>query len=336
MRNKKSKKTVVVHQGGLGDLICTLPGLSALRVQSEQMVGVGSSRLKLLEYAGILDKAVSSDALGFHRLFLEKFEPGPHLQALFQDAELAVSWLGKGSELYRKNLGSLAPRVFVFEKSFDPTPDSVHICRILADPVIEAGIEIENFSPSLALPEQPEPSRNLPVSVEPFIAVHPGSGSLKKTLPMDKLFRVLGRMRQIFPDDKIVIVAGDADKSLLMELVKRMPVDLRARIQIVENADLVTLAWVLKKARLFLGTDSGPGHLAAALGTKTLSLFGPTDPKVWAPVQSWSRLIASHYPCAPCPAEKRRSCEEAKCLAGIDEDKIIELILELEKTGKSS
>jgi heptosyltransferase III len=333
MRNKKIKKAVVVHQGALGDLVCTLPGLSALRARSELMVGVGSPRLKLLEYAGILDKAVSSESTGFHQLFLEKFEPGPYLRPLFQDAELVVSWLGKGSELYKRNLGSLAARVFVFEKSFHQSKDSSHICRILADPVLAAGVEIDDYSPCLKLPEQPEPDRSLPVSGGPFIAVHPGSGSIKKALPPDKFFRVLGRVKEIHPDEKLVIIAGDADKTLLMELIKRMPVELRASIQIVENADLATLAWVLKKARLFLGTDSGPGHLAAALGTKTLVLFGPTDPKIWAPPQPWVKFVAADYACAPCPAEQRRDCEDAKCLAAIDEDQIIKSLRELENIG---
>ena len=333
MRNKRFKKTVIIHQGALGDLVCTLPGLSALRLQSEQMLGIGASRLKLLEYAGLLDKAVSSEALGFHRLFMEEFAPSPYLRSFFQEADLAVSWLGKGSGLYKKNLGSLATRVSIFEKSFPQSPGAGHICRVLAEPVLEAGVVIENFSPGLQLPEPMEPDRALPVSEEPFIAVHPGSGSIKKAFPPDKLFRTLGRIQKIFPDQKFVVVAGDADKSLLMELVKQMPVDLRPWIQIVENADLVTLARVLKKARLFLGTDSGPSHLAAALGTKTVSLFGPSDPKIWAPPQAWSRFITAQYHCAPCPDEKRISCEEAKCLAGIDEQEIIEVIQELQKTA---
>jgi heptosyltransferase-2 len=332
MSIKRFKKTVVIHQGALGDLVCTLPGISALRRRSEQMLGVGSSRLKLLEYAGLLDKAVSGEVLGFHRLFMDEFAPGPYLRSFFQDADLAVSWTGKGSAAYKKNLGSLAARAFVFEQSFPKSPGAAHICRVLASPVLESGVEIENFVPGLQLPAESDGDRALPVSGAPFIAVHPGSGGLKKTIPPGKLFRVLGRLRKIFPDEKFVVVAGDADKSLLIELVKQMPVDLRPWVQIVENADLVTLARVLKKARLFLGTDSGPGHLAAALGAKTLSLFGPSDPKVWAPPQAWSRFIAAQCPCAPCPDEKRINCEEAKCLAGIDEREIIEIVQELRKT----
>ena len=43
------------------------------------------------------------------------------------------------------------------------------------------------------------------------------------------------------------------------------------------------LARLVARAELFIGNDSGPGHLAAAVGTRTLSIFGPTDPDLWRP-----------------------------------------------------
>ena len=47
--------------------------------------------------------------------------------------------------------------------------------------------------------------------------------------------------------------------------------------------DLYELASWLATARIFIGNDSGPAHLAAAVGTPVVALFGPTDPAVWAP-----------------------------------------------------
>ena len=48
-------------------------------------------------------------------------------------------------------------------------------------------------------------------------------------------------------------------------------------------ADLYELACRLAGARVFIGNDSGIAHLAAAVGTPVVALFGPTDPRVWAP-----------------------------------------------------
>jgi heptosyltransferase-3 len=51
----------------------------------------------------------------------------------------------------------------------------------------------------------------------------------------------------------------------------------------VRFADLYELACWLAGARIYIGNDSGPTHLAAAVGTPVVALFGPSDPAVWAP-----------------------------------------------------
>lgn len=116
----KIKKTIVIHQGALGDMVCTVPAIAALKSESKLVIGVGSSRLKLLEYAGILDQAVLSEAIGFHRLFLDNFDPGPGLKSIFEGAEIAVSWLGRKAGPFQKNLESLAGKVSIFREQFPP------------------------------------------------------------------------------------------------------------------------------------------------------------------------------------------------------------------------
>lgn len=55
--------------------------------------------------------------------------------------------------------------------------------------------------------------------------------------------------------------------------------------------DLYLLACWLARARLYIGNDSGITHLAAAVGTPVLALFGPTDPAVWAPRGPHVRVV---------------------------------------------
>ena len=56
-------------------------------------------------------------------------------------------------------------------------------------------------------------------------------------------------------------------------------------------SSVAQLAIELRKADLFVGNDSGPGHLAAAVGTTTLSLFGPTNPNIWGPIGSKAHIL---------------------------------------------
>ena len=179
-----SKKIVIIHQGALGDLICTVPALAALRSSCSELIGIGSERLKLLEYAGLLDKALSAEVLGFHLLFREDCVPDPCLATIFENAGLVVSWLGRSSKPYEDNLQRLCPAVALFREPFPPAPGSAHVCRILAQPVLDLGIAVEDFTPRLRLPENGEAAGRLPAISARFLAVHPGSGSPNKVLPL--------------------------------------------------------------------------------------------------------------------------------------------------------
>ncbi len=316
------KKAVIIHSGALGDLIATLPALRALREKSGELIGVGSDRLKLLEYCGLFDRAVPADALGFHALFNDNFEPGPAIRELFAGADLAVSWMGRRSEVYQKNLERLAGKAIIFKEAFPPKPGSEHITRIMAQPVLEAGIEVRNFMPRLVVPAQT--TNEGPGSLT--LVVHPGSGSSKKALPLPKLFSILEMGAKALPDQKLGIITGEVEKTMVFEFVKRCPERLKARVQMISDLPLLRLADLLSRAKLYLGMDSGPTHLAAALGVKTVAIFGPTDPQVWAPPQEHVKVVAAKHECAPCADEERRECKEAKCMEAVDEKEVIEAI----------
>jgi len=325
----KTEKAIIIHQGALGDLICTLPAINALRGQCRQVLGIGSPRLKFLEQAGVLDQALSADALGFHRLFLDDFSPKDRLLSVFEGAGLAVSWMGRNSEPFRKNLHRLARRVSIFSAAFPPTKDQGHACKVLAQPVLDLGIEVRDLHPRLRLPGPARPEEITPPLDQEFIALHPGSGGAKKALPLQKLLGILGSLARLFPSKGLVVLGAELEKLLLMELVKKLPEQLRPRVRLIDGANLFALAHILIRSRLFIGTDSGPTHLAASLGVRTIALFGPTDPAVWAPPQPWVRVVAGGCDCAPCAEAARRNCSSSKCLEAIDDGQIAKAAAEL-------
>jgi heptosyltransferase-3 len=157
----------------------------------------------------------------------------------------------------------------------DPAPPAggPHASRWLAGALVHLGID--------SLPE-PSPLRftdsergeagtlteNLPTG---FLAVHPGSGSPAKNWPLDRFAATAGRLS---PGRPWLLVLGPAEHEAVPP-----PGAVVAR-----GWPLRTLGAALTRAGLFLGNDSGVAHLAAAGGTRTLTLFGPTDPARWAPV----------------------------------------------------
>ena len=91
-------------------------------------------------------------------------------------------------------------------------------------------------------------------------------------------------------------------------------------------ADLPTLAALLRRARLVMGGDSGPTHLAHALGTPVLMLMGPTDPARHGPYGAPERALCKRLPCSFC---YRRFDETKACLLDIPADRVADRAQEL-------
>jgi heptosyltransferase-2 len=112
------------------------------------------------------------------------------------------------------------------------------------------------------------------------VAVHPGSGSAMKNWPIERWKALLAQPH----DEERFIIGGEADERQL-----RLLRAVGARFAV--NLALPHLAAVLERCGLFIGHDSGIAHIAAAVGTPCLLLFGPTDPGVWAPANENVRVI---------------------------------------------
>jgi heptosyltransferase-2 len=89
----------------------------------------------------------------------------------------------------------------------------------------------------------------------------------------------------------LLIVGGEADVKPLARLRAALP---KAAAHFAENLPLPYLAAVLEKCSFFLGHDSGISHIAAAVGARCVLLFGPSDPAVWAPVNSDVRVVRAN------------------------------------------
>jgi ADP-heptose:LPS heptosyltransferase len=92
--------------------------------------------------------------------------------------------------------------------------------------------------------------------------------------------------------------------------------------------DLLTLAAILQRLDLFITGDTGPMHVAAAVGTPVVAVFGPSDPRRYAPGGARDRVVRIDLPCAPCnrirlpPA--RCVGHMPDCLAGISADRVFD------------
>ena len=96
---------------------------------------------------------------------------------------------------------------------------------------------------------------------------------------------------------RVMLVGGPDDRVFSDQAKRACPTDL---LDVTGQISLGRLAAILRRCSLFLGNDSGPLHIAAGVGTATLSVFGPTQPEFFAPRGPRHRHIVSEVPCAPC------------------------------------
>ena len=94
------------------------------------------------------------------------------------------------------------------------------------------------------------------------------------------------------------------------------------------TADLLTAAALLARADLLITGDTGPMHLASAVGTPIVAVFGPSDPGRYAPSGSRDRVVRIDLPCAPCNRIRlppsRCVGHTPDCLAGISADQVFD------------
>jgi len=127
------------------------------------------------------------------------------------------------------------------------------------------------------------------------------------------------------------VLIGDRNDAPLLERISA-----RMRSSPVIAAGCLTLrqlAHLLARADLFVTNDSGPMHLASAVGAPTLAIFGPTDPELTGPYGSRHRVVRSSLPCVPCLS--RRCPVGLECMHAIGVDEMIEAAEELLATTKS-
>ena len=110
-----------------------------------------------------------------------------------------------------------------------------------------------------------------------------------------------------------LLVGGPNEDSKLRtvsELCRHQPAGL-------SNLSLSELVWVIRKARLFIGNDSGPAHLAAALKVPLVVLFGSSDSEVWHPWKARYAIVQNPFGCNPCPGYRCLVYDRPKCILSI-------------------
>lgn len=151
-----------------------------------------------------------------------------------------------------------------------------------------------------ALPSGPDGSRRR------LVALHPGATDPRRRWPVERLVEVAAGL----PGAEVVLLGGP-DEEQLTRLARRAADDMGLAVRdLTGTTALPGLLGLLARTELFLGNDSGPRHLAEALGTPTVSVFSNANLADVAPLsRSWHRIAVSWASrCTACGAPIQQAC----------------------------
>jgi heptosyltransferase-3 len=237
-------RRLLIRPGAIGDCILALPALEYLRAEYTE-VWVPSPVVPLIRFA---DRVRSIASTGLDLLGLPGVDPPAAVVEKLLAFDSICSWYGANSEEFRACVRELGLN-FRFLDALPPAGNRIHAADFF---LREAGCA----RPALPRIDTGTGERG------GFAVIHPFSGSARKNWPLER-YRELARRLAV----PVEWCAGPSE-----------PLEGAVRFE-----DLYGLACWLGKARLYIGNDSGITHLAAAVGTPVVAIFGPTDPAIWAP-----------------------------------------------------
>ncbi len=304
-------RILVIRGGALGDFVLTLPALRLLRESFPdteiEILGYPhiaslaegrhyATRVRSIEYAamagffarnGTLDTALCEYFAGFGQVISYLYDP----DGIFE-ANLRAS----GVKHYLAAYGKPVVR---------------HAAREWAAPLEKLALFLEDPAAQLYPTQEDRLGArhwlgSLPEAGKRW-ALHPGSGSASKNWRVEGWACVGERFWQENPLGEIVLVGGEADEAALDFLERAWA---GKRVRLAKGLSLPLLAAVLAECGRYAGHDSGVSHVAAAAGARCLLLFGPTDPKVWAPSNQGVRVLRA-------PSGEWSALEEATVWEGV-------------------
>ncbi len=150
-----------------------------------------------------------------------------------------------------------------------------------------------------------------------LVGLNPGSYSQARRWPEDRYAKLADEIIRGF-NAKVLVFSGPGDDGVVSNVCSAAREDL-----IVGRTDLLQLAALCRKCRVVVSNDTGPAHIASAVGTPVITISGATDPVRTGPYGEGNIAINKSLSCSPCFLEE---CGDLKCMKEVTVDEVLEAV----------
>ena len=334
-------RILIIMSGFIGDSVLATPAISEIRTKfprAHLTVLMNPSTEPIFRMVEGIDELIAvqtpwtSGKSGGYRAFFKEY--WKLIRGLRQkDFDYAVELRGNPLDLlFFAYLSGAKRRIgygttglgFLLTQEVNWTPDAheaIHYLHLLEPfSISKARLDIKEL-PTLSVPEQNKHSASKLIDTVDFIRAEklillaPTAAYRSKEWPLEHSIQLCKLLLERDKKTSIVIIGKKNDEIVITE---RFPPELKNRILDLQGkTNIEELFGLLALSDIIIGPDTGPMHIAAAVGTATLAIFGPTDIIRWRPFGLPEKhiIVSHHVPCSPCGL--RDHCtqpEQFKCM----------------------
>jgi lipopolysaccharide heptosyltransferase I len=334
---------LVIRLSSIGDIVHTLPAVAAL---GETFPGAGIDWAIEPRYAPLLQgnpfvkRVLAFDTLGWRRRLASAVTLEEVARSVFElrelpfDAVIDFQGLVKSALIARlsrarerigfSEYGLREPLAAAFYTERVPIREGVHVVEESLALVERLGATMPSRERwRFPLPQRAEDDEFVEhqlsrLEAQEFMIINPGGGWTAKRWAPGNYVELIQRLERVLPW-RILVTGSPEEEPLMEEIVARA----RPSRAILFRSTLMQFIALARRAKLFVGGDTGPLHLAAAVGTPIVAIYGPTDPARNGPFSAADIALTNYG-----PIDHTRRGGDQSYLPGISVEAVLEAVQE--------
>jgi heptosyltransferase-2 len=326
-----NQKILVVRYSALGDvvlatsvldpLLATFPG-ARIEWVTDRLYAPLLEGLPQIAAVHALDREGPQSAISLRDRLSRRFDLAIDLQNKVRSAVIARAAAPQHVTFRRRSAG----RALLALLGSDPPLAHAHATQLYADALAPLGVRGPGpLRIHLSRHAQALAGDALGHARPPLVAIAPGARWATKRWPVERFAEVAEALAA--EGASIVLAGGPDDRDAFAAMCAHLRAPVAADLS---PLPVDALAAALARVQLLIACDSGPVHLAAAVGTPALALFGPTSTVRWGP-RSPGRALSLGLACSPCSNHGSDSCPEGhhRCLDDLGANAVVSAAREM-------